>query len=278
MKPTCFRRKSRAIFAAVVLSWFTFSYAQQSANPKKSSRKGESADGRQIFASNCSGCHGLDGNGSERAPDIVKNPRVLKLSPEGLVRVVSQGVPGTGMPAFQSLGQPAVQAVVAYLEELEGRSNSRTVAGDPKRGAEVFFGAAQCSTCHMARGKGGFMGPDLTGYGQSHTAGEIKAAITNQAAREPSKGAATAITRDGTRYEGIVRNEDNFSLQLQSADGVFHFFSKADLTSIERAPASIMPSDYGSRLSEAELNDLVNYVISLGKNSQPATPGGGDDE
>jgi putative heme-binding domain-containing protein len=278
MKPTSMRAKSGAILAGALLSWFTFSYAQQPADSPKSSRTGESAHGRQIFASSCSGCHGLDGNGSERAPNIVTNPRVEKLSPEELLRVVSQGVPGTGMPAFRSLGRPAIAAVVAYLGELEGKTNSAPLAGDPKRGAAVFFGAAQCSTCHMARGKGGFMGPDLTTYGQSHAADEIKAAIANPAARDPSKGALTTVTMNGARYEGIVKNEDNFSLQLQSADGVFHFFSKADLTSIERSSASIMPSDYGSRLSEAELNDLVNYLISLSKTSQSDTPADRDDD
>jgi hypothetical protein len=28
--------------------------------------------------------------------------------------------------------------------------------------------------------------------------------------------------RDGKKYEGVTRNEDNFSMQLQSLDGTFH--------------------------------------------------------
>src|SRR5437867_4253971 len=28
------------------------------------------ADGRQVFESRCAGCHGMDGRGAERAPDI----------------------------------------------------------------------------------------------------------------------------------------------------------------------------------------------------------------
>ena len=75
----------------------------------------------------------------------------------------------------------------------------------------------------------------------------------------------TAVANDGQRWEGIVRNEDNFSLQLQSTDGAFHFFSKADLKAIERSQGSIMPSDYGSRLSKTQLNDLVSYLLSVGK-------------
>ena len=44
----------------------------------------------------------------------------------------------------------------------------------------------------------------------------------------------TATTTNGDSYQGIIRNEDNFSLQLQSEDGAFHFLSKADLKTVER--------------------------------------------
>jgi len=278
MTSTSVRVKPHEILAGVLLFWSAFSYAQKPASSPKSSPTGESVQGSQIFVSTCSGCHGLDGNGSERAPNIVTNPRVEKLSPEELVRVVSEGVPGTGMPAFRSLGPASIRAVVAYLATLKGKTDSAPLRGDAERGAAVFFGAAQCSACHMALGRGGFLGPDLTGYGQSHTAGEIKAAITSPAARDPSKGALTSVTVKGARYEGIVRNEDNFSLQLQSADGSFHFLSKAELASIERAPESIMPSDYGSRLKETELNDLVKYLISLSQNSPSPRAARRDDD
>jgi len=36
------------------------------------------AGGRQIFESSCSGCHGLDGRGAERATDISTRPQVLQ--------------------------------------------------------------------------------------------------------------------------------------------------------------------------------------------------------
>jgi cytochrome c oxidase cbb3-type subunit III len=237
-------------------------YAQQQ---KASRRELMTSPGRQIFASNCAACHGLDGTGNQRAPNIVGNPQIQKLSPQELLKIVSQGVPGTGMPAFASMGRTAVREVTAYLRLLQGQSLSAALPGDPQRGEAIFFGKGACSNCHMAEGKGGFLASDLTTYGQSHTAETIKGAITSAAVRNSNPGMVTAITTRGQRYEGIVRNEDNFSLQLQSADGAFYFLSKADLKTLERAPESIMPADYGSRLSEVELNDLVNYLVSLGK-------------
>lgn len=225
--------------------------------------------GQRVFASNCSGCHGLDGTGSQRAPNIVSNPQVVKLSADEIFRIVSEGVPGTGMPAFKHLGKASITATVAYVRDLQGKKGPVRLPGDPKNGEAVFFGAGQCSNCHMIGGRGGFMGPDLSSYGQTHNADAIKDAITNPAARDRQQGIATAITTTGQRYEGIVRNEDNFSLQLQSTDGAFHFISKAEIKTIERSQTPLMPSDYGSRLTTAQLNDVVSYVLKIAQSAAP---------
>jgi cytochrome c oxidase cbb3-type subunit III len=250
-------------------------------NPSSSHLPAQSArhdGGRQLFATTCAACHGLDGKGSERAPNIVTNPQVQKLSTSQMFRIVSTGVPGTGMPGFQRLGKPAITSLVAYLKGLQGKNQAASLHGDPRRGEELFFGSAQCSACHMVAGRGGFSAPDLSTYSQTHTPGKIKSAITNPAERDSIKATVTAITANGERYQGIIRNEDNFSLQLQATDGGFHFFSKADLKKIDRSLGSMMPSDYSSRLSAAQLNDIVSYLLNLGKSSGRAAAQHHDDE
>jgi cytochrome c oxidase cbb3-type subunit III len=224
-----------------------------------------SSNGQQMFASNCAGCHGLDGTGTQRAPNIVTSPQVQKRSAEEIHRIVSDGIAGTGMPAFRRLGEPEITAVTSYLRILQGKSQTSALPGNPQNGKTIFFAAEGCSGCHMIAGKGGFIGPDLGTYAQTHSADQIRSAITNPAERTSLQGLVTAVTHDGQRWEGIVRNEDNFSLQLQSTDGTFHFFSKADLKAIERAQGSIMPSNYGSKLSKTQLDDLVSYLLSVGK-------------
>jgi cytochrome c oxidase cbb3-type subunit III len=226
----------------------------------------------QIFATTCAACHGLDGRGSERAPNIVTNPQVQRLSASEMFSVISGGVPGTGMPAFQRLGKPAITSLVAYVKGLQGKNQTAPLPGDPQTGKALFFGSAQCSTCHMASGRGGFIAPDLSAYGQTHSAEQIKSAIVNPAARDSVTALVTATAASGDRYRGIIRNEDNFSLQLQSEDGAFHFLSKADLKTIERGHGSIMPSDYSSRLSATQFNDIVSYLLSLANTSSSAQP------
>jgi putative heme-binding domain-containing protein len=182
------------------------------------------------------------------------------------------------MPSFRSLGEAQLKAIVAYVGDLQGKNSAAPLPGDPAQGRQLFFGAAGCSSCHMVGGKGGFMAPDLSDYAQTRSADRIKAAITEPAARDLIVNLVNAITADGQQYRGIVRNEDNFSLQLQSQDGSFHFFSKAALKRIDREPGSMMPSDYGAKLTPAQLDDLVSYLLNISSASVPAPAKDKDEE
>ena len=231
----------------------------------------------QIFAVNCAACHGLDGTGTQRAPNIASGVSVEKLSSADILRIVSDGVPGTGMPGFRSLGEERLNAVVRYLGELQGKKNVALVPGTPERGSAIFFGKGNCAACHMIAGSGGFIAPDLTSYAQSHSPERIKAAITDPTTRDSSMTMVTVTAADSRQYRGIVRNEDNFSLQLETMDGSFHFFNKSGLKRIDRETASVMPSDYGSKLTSSELDDLVSYLLSLDA-SHPAPVKDNDQE
>jgi putative heme-binding domain-containing protein len=272
MKFECLVGKSALLVAGLLILFAALlSNAQQQASgSRQAARSQRHSSGQQLFATTCAACHGLDGMGSERAPNIVANPQVQKLSAAEMFRIISTGVPETGMPGFQRLGKAAITSLVAYLKNLQGKNQSARMPGDPHRGEALFFGTAQCSTCHMAAGRGGFIAPDLSSYGQTHSSEEIMSAITNPEKRASRRAMVTAVSANGKRYQGIIRNEDNFSLQLQSTDGSFQFLSKAGLKSIDRGQGFLMPSDYASRLSKGQLNDIVSYLLKLGNTSVPA--------
>jgi putative heme-binding domain-containing protein len=78
---------------------------------------------------------------------------------------------------------------------------------------------------------------------------------------------AALVSHDGNRVEGVIRNEDNFSVQLQNRDGGFHFFQKSDLKTVEHFKQSLMPTNYGERLSTTELDDLVSFLMNPGSMS-----------
>ena len=221
-----------------------------------------SMQGRETFRSRCAACHGLDGRGGEHGPDIVTSPKVRGLPDRALFAIVSHGVPRAGMPAFGLLLEPdEIRAVVGYIRRAGGQGATARVPGDPARGEILFFGKAGCGDCHMVRGKGGFLGADLSEYGRDHSPAQILRAILHpDAGSWPGPEAMTAVTRDGQQWTGIARNEDNFSIQLLDTSGVFHLIMKSDLASLKHEPRSLMPGDYESRLSANELQDLVSYL------------------
>jgi cytochrome c oxidase cbb3-type subunit 3 len=226
--------------------------------------------GKNTFTSTCAGCHGLDGRGSERAPSIASGSKVQRLSDAQISNIISNGVPGTGMPPFHSLPPSEVRAVVSYLRMLQGKVGVRVLPGDAKRGKEVFFSKGECSSCHAFSGEGGFFGPDLSAFGSGKSAKAVLDAILNPPKiPQPGYQAAAVTTHDGTRVEGVIRNEDNFSVQLLSKDGNFHFFQKVDLQNFEYLRQSFMPANYGERLTQSELNDLVNFMITAGSAPAP---------
>src|SRR2546430_4190654 len=104
------------------------SQAAQPANSKPAS-SATLLEGKQIFASSCAACHGLDGRGGERAPDIATRRETQRLPDLKLARVVNAGVPGTGMPSFHSLGPFKIQSVVSYLRMLQGGGKSANLPG-----------------------------------------------------------------------------------------------------------------------------------------------------
>jgi cytochrome c oxidase cbb3-type subunit 3 len=231
----------------------------------------EHSAGQRAFESSCAPCHGLNGKGGERAPDIATRPEIVRLSDSGTLKVLREGTPQAGMPPFAGLGEAKLSDILNYLRFLQGKRKTPTVMVSAEKGKEVFSGKGGCSQCHMVHGSGGFLGPDLSDYGASHSADDIRSAIVS-AGKRPGirKGLAKATTRDGRQISGLVRNEDNLSVQLQGQDGAFYSLEKSALSELMFDSEPLMSDNYGSKLSKSELDQLVGYLLSVADAKQDA--------
>src|SRR5713101_6268356 len=104
---TMSRGRASVIFAhwcsgvAGSLAWTFLFMAAASAQEQKprqaaSGAHGSSqaiAEGRQAFESHCAGCHGLDGRGGERAPDVATRASARRRSDAELFQIIQSGIP-----------------------------------------------------------------------------------------------------------------------------------------------------------------------------------------
>ncbi len=165
--------------------------------------------GAQQFQANCAGCHGADGKGGDKGPAIATLPGVVALSDMELIKIVRDGT-AAGMPSFERLGDAEITAVVGYLRTLQGKtavSDTDKLVGDADAGRVLYFGKAQCSSCHLVNtagvGQGGFIASELTSYGANHTAAAIKQAIVQpDTPLDPASRVVEVETKTGQKLIG----------------------------------------------------------------------------
>jgi cytochrome c oxidase cbb3-type subunit 3/ubiquinol-cytochrome c reductase cytochrome c subunit len=131
----------------------------------------EVMDFKKLFGQNCAGCHGTEGRqGAVRA---LNDPLYLSLvKPEQMQQVISNGVPGTPMPAFLiqqggTLTDKQIAALIDGIRSQWGRADdfknvtlppyslkdAGAMPGDQSRGAAAY--QKYCIQCHGAEGRGG---------------------------------------------------------------------------------------------------------------------------
>lgn len=216
-------------------------------------------DGKNIFEAKCATCHGLDGLGGEHAPDIARRTSVKARSDEALLNVIHEGVPEEGMPGFPGIAGEAGAALISYLRSLQGRAGGNSATGDATRGHDLFFGKGGCSACHEVEGRGQFSAGDLGGFARDHTIGDIHDAIVRPSTEARER--VNAVAKDGRKFSGTIRNEDNASMQLQDEEGRIYLVMKSSMLSMQRKAEPSMPADYGQRLSQGEIDDLANFIL-----------------
>jgi putative heme-binding domain-containing protein len=225
------------------------------------------AAGQTIFRANCVRCHGADAHGFT-GPDLT----IAASRPDAEMRlsqIIKGGIPGTDMPASGLLSDADVARLVAYLRSLTPPAVAAEfrLPGSAIEGEQIFWGAGGCGVCHYADGRGGRLGPNLSRGMAASTAPAWDALVA--AIRRPSDTIArgystvTVVTRDGQRIRGVRRNEDTFSIQMLDMNERLRGFLKSDLREVIEEPGSLMPAYGLEKLTDAQVDNLVRYLVSL---------------
>ena len=237
--------------------------------------------GESQFRANCAFCHGLGARGGGRGPDLSRAQKRHGNSDADLFQTINEGVPGTAMPpngaTQQGVGmtEEEIWQVISYIRSVQVKAPAQP-AGNAAHGKELFYGSAACSTCHMIRGKGGRLGPDLSTTGSARSTEYLVESV-----RSPSRRLAqgiseamkefsqeyetvTVVTADGTKFMGVVLNEDHFTLQMIDTREQLHLFEKDKLRSWEKSRESLMPAYDQKMLNDKDMQDVIAYLLAVG--------------
>ena len=234
----------------------------------------DSPSGERLFQLHCAGCHGPKGEGG-KGPNLALSRVARKPNDAELIEIITDGIDGTEMPTSR-LDEAQIRQVAAFVRQL-GVLPRESVSGNARQG-EQLYSSKGCAQCHAIKGRGGASGPDLTEIGLRRGAAYLRAALTEPEA-DVAKGFSAfnpdgipenflvvrVTTRSGQRLTGVRVNEDTFSIQLRDSSDRLHSFFKSDLSELQKDwGKSPMPS-YREVFSNAELNDVVAFLVSLGR-------------
>jgi putative heme-binding domain-containing protein len=220
------------------------------------------AAGARLYAAVCVSCHGPSGTGVGTV-DLRRGPLPRASTDAALAGIISNGIPGTGMPGF-ALRPEDLRGIVAFIRSgLPEATDAALATGSAERGRSVFEGRGACLECHRVQDKGSYAGPDLSDIGRTRTAASIQQSLVNPSlVMRPINRPVRAVTRDGHIVNGRRLNEDTYTVQLITDQGRLVSFMKDELSELTVSTVSTMPS-YRETLTPDEQSDVVAYLISL---------------
>jgi len=127
-----------------------------------------------LYSDNCAGCHGVEGRGG--AAIALADPVYLAIADDAVMRkVISNGMPGTSMPAFAQSGggmltDKQIEVITSEIRSRWGRRGILDAANPPSYAAK-FTGniphgelayKTYCESCHGPGGHGGPKGSSIT--------------------------------------------------------------------------------------------------------------------
>jgi putative heme-binding domain-containing protein len=229
--------------------------------------------GKVLFGHLCVTCHGQDGAGGAGPP--LNRAKLVNAPDDAALRtIIADGIPNRGMPRVRRTLEGEQRQLIAYVRSL-GRTARPPARGDARKGSDLYA-KLNCAACHIVKGQGGTLGPELTDIGVQRGPQYLRQALVepgvtlpNSTLRVQGPGYSEflpvrVVMKDGAEVRGIRVNEDLFTIQLRDMTGKFHSIRKTNAEVIRKETGvSLMPS-FAGKMSDAELDDLVAYLSSLG--------------
>jgi putative heme-binding domain-containing protein len=180
-----------------------------------------------------------------------------------------------------ALNLKEVKAVLAYLQSQGGEVDLEALekpgevskkffakmaaaqaagGGDPSAGEQVYAG--NCEQCHAIRGKGGKIGPDLSGIAAKGVRFIEDAILRPAKSIAPGFETWSVIAKDGRKTVGLKSADTATEVEITKASGEKVRIAKAEIKEIEQdKDASVMPDNLNEAMTVKDLQDVLAYMM-----------------
>ncbi len=157
--------------------------------------------------------------------------------------------------APMSSASPTLEAAPIAVPDLSG--------GDATRGREIFRGErGRCAYCHVFRGEGGHVGPDLTPIVSKGRAELYRSIAAPSAAIAADFTTYTVATRDGQVFAGVVHAEGAEAIRVTDTNAKATTVRRDAIQEIRPSATSIMPPGLAAAIGQSGVRDLLAYLTT----------------
>jgi putative membrane-bound dehydrogenase-like protein len=135
--------------------------------------------------------------------------------------------------------------------------------GDATKGKQVF--KEQCMKCHIHRGEGTKIGPDLSGMA-AHPKSELLIHLL-----DPSRGVEgnfrqyNVVLDDGRVLNGLLASETKTSIEVIDAEAKRHSVLREEIDELVATRKSLMPEGFEKQVPPEAIRDLLEFLTQRGK-------------
>jgi mono/diheme cytochrome c family protein len=206
--------------------------------------------GRSLFQQNCAFCHGRDAMGGETGPDLTRSKLVLAdVSGDKISEVVRNGRPEKKMPAFNFSSQELL-GLSAWIHEQVTKAQSMKGG---RRGVDV----ADLQTGNVEAGRAYFNGPG--GCASRYEGLQLERRMLYP---EGVKSRVSVTLASGKKIDGILAYQDEFTIGLRDADGIYHSWSTRNVKFKVDAPVEAHVELF-PKYTDDDVHNLMAYSQTL---------------
>lgn len=146
----------------------------------------------------------------------------------------------------------------ARIAQLQAKLTAEHLAlGDASQGRRLF--EKTCGNCHILYGKGGRVGPDLTGSNRHNLAYLLENIIDPSASVNQAFKVSVIVLNDGRIVTGVVvtKTDRTTTIQTQKEQLVLN---RSDIDEVVQQDVSLMPDGLLKQLTDEQIRDLFTYL------------------